>query len=130
MNKLIVLQNMKKLKELEVIVNYGVTLFDLEVSDEIFDQLEEVSEINFGDDVYPELAKFLNEKVNKDASIYGFYTIDFFEEDDEENEKSKIYTLENNIIYSPDNGIYLKFTNKVSDVDKQAILDILNDTLC
>ena len=130
MNKLILLQNMKKLKELEITVNYEVRLFDLEVSNEIFDQLEEVSEINFGDNVYPELAEFLNEKVNEDESIYGFYTIDFFEEDDEENEKSKIYTLENNIIYSPDNGIYLKFTNQVSDVDKQAILDMLNDTLC
>lgn len=120
---------MKKLKELEVTVNYTVRLLDLEVSDEIFNQLEEVSEINFGDDVYPKLAEFFAEKISGDKGIDGFYTIEFFEED-KEIEESKIYTLENGIIYAPDNGIYLKFTNNVPDYRRQAILDMLNESIC
>ena len=122
--------NMKKLKKLQVSVTYNVELFDLEVSDEIFDQLEEVTEINFDDDIYPELAEFLHGKVNEYESSYGFYSIDFFEKDLNVKEECKRYILIENDIYSPNGDLYLNFENTVSNIDKQAILGILNDSLC
>lgn len=121
---------MKKLKKLQVSVTYNVELFDLEVSDEIFDQLEKVIEINFDDDIYPELAEFLHEKVNENKSSYGFYLIDFFEKDLNVEEECKWYILIENDIYSPNGKLYLSFEDTVSNIDKQAILGILNDSLC
>lgn len=122
--------NMKKLKKLQVSVTYNVELLDLEVSDEIFDQLEEVTEINFDDDVYPELAEFLHEKVNENKSSYGFYSIDFFEKDLNVEEECKWYILIDHVIYSPNGELYLSFEDIVSDINKKVILDMLNDTLC
>ena len=121
---------MKKLKKLQGSVTYNVELLDLEVSDEIFDQLEEVTEINFSDDIYPELAEFLHEKVNENKSSYGFYSIDFFEEDLNVEEECKWYILIDHVIYSPNGELYLSFEDTVSDINKKVILDTLNDTLC
>ena len=121
---------MKKLKELGITTHYTVCLHNLEIPDYMLEQIDQVDELNFGDDEFPDLAEFLDKHAKESDSHDGFYTIDYYLEDDDIIKESNGYILKNNTIYSPDNSIYLSFGSKVTNNEKEAILDILNDTLC
>lgn len=71
---------MKTIKNLSVTVTYNVQYHNVEVSDEVFEQLENNSEINSDDIEFSEAIDWLSDNINESDGLEFSYDISDIEE--------------------------------------------------